>query len=181
MALGATIHRVTIALSDVDRSTYESLELRLARHPSESMRFLVTRTLAYALSYQDGIAFSKGGISDTDEPPIAVRDPTGIFLAWIDVGVPAAELLHKASKAARQVSVYTTSDLAALRARSDEIHRAERIEIVTLPGAFVDALEPMFERQTELEIVRSDGHLYVTHGGVSRDTALAIDTLGSPS
>ena len=59
MALTATVHRWSVVLSDVDRSTYESLEMRLARHPSESARYLLTRTLAYCLSYEEGIAFSK--------------------------------------------------------------------------------------------------------------------------
>ncbi len=76
MAQGPTIYTLTITLSDVDRSVYETLELRVARHPSESMRFMLTRVLAYCLSYEDGIAFSKGGISDTDEPPVAVADPS---------------------------------------------------------------------------------------------------------
>src|SRR5215216_4645254 len=102
MALQATMHNVELAVSDVDRGVYEALDLRVAQHPSETMRYLVTRLFAYCLSYEDGIAFSKGGLSDTDEPPIAVRDPTGVFLAWIDVGAPSAERLHKASKAARR-------------------------------------------------------------------------------
>src|SRR3954469_19332521 len=111
MALTATIYHLEVALSDVDRGVYESLDLRLARHPSETMRYMLTRTLAYCLSYEDGIAFSKGGISAADEPPIAVRDPTGILLAWIDVGSPSAERLHKASKAARRVALFTHVDL----------------------------------------------------------------------
>src|ERR1039458_430523 len=99
MALTATMHHVEVTLSDVDRSVYESLDLRLARHPSESARYLLTRLLAYCLSYEEGIAFSKGGISSTEEPPISVRDPTGILLAWIDIGSPSAERLPNASKA----------------------------------------------------------------------------------
>jgi len=49
VALQATIYRLQIELSDVDRGVYESLDLRLARHPSESMPYLLTRALAYAL------------------------------------------------------------------------------------------------------------------------------------
>src|SRR5580692_3058921 len=78
MALSATIHHFEILLSDVDRGVYETLDLRVARHPSESARYMLTRILAYCLSHEDGIAFSKGGISNADEPPIGVRDPTGI-------------------------------------------------------------------------------------------------------
>src|SRR6185295_7482929 len=105
--LTATMYHFEVELSDVDRSTYAALDLRLARHPSESARYLNTRLLAYCLSYEDGIAFSKGGLSSTDEPPIAVHDPTGIFMAWIDIGAPSAERLHKAAKAARRVALFT--------------------------------------------------------------------------
>ena len=76
MALTATLYHWKIALSDVERGVYEALDIRLAQHPSESVRYLVTRAIAYALFYEDGIAFSKGGISSTDEPPIVVRDPS---------------------------------------------------------------------------------------------------------
>src|SRR5215472_10630289 len=61
MALTATMYRFRVTLSDVDRAVYENLDFRVARHPSESGRYLVTRTLAYCLSFEEGIAFSKGG------------------------------------------------------------------------------------------------------------------------
>jgi uncharacterized protein YaeQ len=167
MALTATVHRIEVTLSDVDRGVYESLELRMARHPSESTRYLLTRLLAYCLSYEEGIAFSKGGVSSADEPPISVRDPTGLLLAWIDVGSPSAERLHKASKAARRVAIYTHVDLALLRreASTRPIHKVESIEVWRMAPALLDALEPMLERSTTLEIARNDGTLYVTGGG----------------
>src|SRR5690242_12172206 len=107
MALTATLYHWKITLSDVERGVYEALDLRLACHPSESVRYLVTRAIAYALSYEEGITFSKGGVSSTDEPPVLVRDPTGVLLAWIEVGAPSAARLHKASKAARRVALFT--------------------------------------------------------------------------
>src|SRR5262245_44730898 len=107
MALGSTIYHLTIELSDTDRSTYASLDLRLARHPSESSRYLLTRTLAYCLSYEEGICFSKGGLSSSEEPPVYVQDATGVLKAWIDVGAPSAKRLHKASKAAERVALFT--------------------------------------------------------------------------
>ncbi|HEY3818261.1 MAG TPA: YaeQ family protein [Polyangiaceae bacterium] len=167
MALTATMHHVEVTLSDVDRSVYESLDLRLARHPSESPRYLLTRLFAYCLSYEEGIAFSKGGLSSNDEPPIAVRDPTGLLLAWIDVGSPSAERLHKASKAARRVLLYTHVEPALLRreASTRAIHKVEDIEVWRLEPAFLDALEPMLDRSTKLEVARNDGGLYVTVGG----------------
>jgi uncharacterized protein YaeQ len=164
MALQATTYHLQIALSDVDRNVYESLDLRLARHPSESMRYLLTRTLGYALSYEEGIAFSKGGLSSAEEPPIAIHDPTGILLAWIDVGAPSAERLHKASKAARRVVVYTHVEPALLRkeAATRPIHKLEAIEVFRFAPTFLDALEEKVDRNTKLELVRTDGVLYVT-------------------
>jgi uncharacterized protein YaeQ len=161
------MHHVEVVLSDVDRSVYESLDLRLAQHPSESGRYLVTRLLGYCLSYEKGIAFSKGGVSSTDEPPIAVRDPTGLLLAWVDIGSPSAERLHKAAKAARRVALFTHVDPMLLRreASSRAIHKVEDIEVWRFEPSFLDALEPTIERSTKLEIARSDGRVYVTVGG----------------
>ena len=167
MALQATVHRVEIGLSDVDRNVYETLDLRVARHPSESLRYLALRILAYALNYEDGIAFSKGGVSSTEEAPVSIRDATGVLVAWIDIGLPAADRLHKAAKAARRVTVYTEVDPERLRkdARTrGGVHRAEEIEIVSVPRALVDALEAKMERHVKLEISRNDGVLYVTIG-----------------
>lgn len=164
MALGATIHRFEVALSDVDRGVYEALDLRVARHPSETVRFMLLRVFAYALSYEEGIAFSKGGLSDVDEPPLAVRDPTGLLLAWIDVGAPSAERLHKASKAARRVAVFTAHELAHLRreASSRPIHKIEDIAVFRVEPALLDAIERVVDRHTKLELTRTEGRVYVT-------------------
>jgi uncharacterized protein YaeQ len=164
VALTATMHRFRVTLSDVDRAVYENLDFRVARHPSESARYLVTRTLAYCLSFEEGIAFSKGGVSSTDEPPIAVRDPTGLLLAWIDIGSPSAERLHKAAKAAKRVALYTHVEPALLRreASSRAIHRLDEIEVYRFDPTLLDAVESLLGRSTDLELVRSDGRLYVT-------------------
>jgi uncharacterized protein YaeQ len=164
LAPNATLYHVKLTLSDVDRGVYDLLDLRLARHPSESMRYLVTRLLAYALSYEDGIAFSKGGVSSTDEPPVIVRDPTGILLAWIEVGSPSAARLHKASKAARRVALFTCADTTDLEAeaRAGSIHHAEQLEVWRLEEGFLDAVGERLDRTAELELVNTDGRLYLT-------------------
>jgi uncharacterized protein YaeQ len=164
LAPNATIHHVEVTLSDVDRAVYEKLDLRLARHPSESARYLLTRLLAYCLSYEEGIAFSKGGLSSTDEPPIAVRDPTGILRLWIDIGAPSAERLHKAAKAARRVALFTHVEPRLLQqeAATRTIHRVEEIEVWRLEPAFLDGLEGMMGRSSVIEIARNDGKVYVT-------------------
>src|SRR5688572_7945050 len=134
MAQTATIHRIEAAVSDVDRGVYETLDLRLARHPSETMRYLLTRTFAYCLEYQEGIAFSKGGLSDTDDPPIAIKTLDGRWTAWIDVGQPSADRLHKAAKAAPRVAVWTSHDPAFLREEATKkgVFKGDQIDVVKL-------------------------------------------------
>lgn len=179
MALTATMHRIEVALSDVDRGVYEALDLRVAQHPSESLRYLVTRTLAYCLSYEEGIAFSKGGVSSTDEPPVSVRDMTGTLLAWIDVGSPSADRLHKAAKAAPRVELYTHASVELLRREVSgrKVHRLGEIAVHRLEATFLDALGDRLERHTRLELLRTDGHLYVTHGGVTIEGPLTRHSL----
>lgn len=179
MAQGATVYHLQIDLSDVDRGVYQALDLRLARHPSESMRYLLTRALAYALLHEEGIAFGKG-LSSPEEPALAIRDPQGNLRAWIDVGTPAADRLHKASKASPRVVVFTHSDPALLQrnARERPIHRVESIEVFALAPAFVDALDEATDRNSRWVLVHTAGELYVTIGDRSITGAVTRHTLG---
>jgi uncharacterized protein YaeQ len=177
MALPATMHQIAIALSDIDRGVYEALELRVARHPSETVRYMLTRVLAYALSYEEGIAFSKGGLSSPDEAPVSIHDPTGILVAWIDIGQPSAERLHRASKAARRVALFTTTDLALIQreAAKATIHRAEHLALCRIDPHFIDALDALVGRRLELELVRTEGRLYVTVQGAPGERATHLE------
>lgn len=182
MALTATLYHLQVDLSDVDRGVYLPLDLRIARHPSESMRYMLTRLIAYCLSHTEGIAFSKEGIASTEEPPIFVRDPTGLLLEWIEIGNPSAERLHKATKAARKVALYSHVPLVQLRreANSKAIHKLDTIAVYRLEASFLDALEPRIERKAKLELVRNEGQLYFTAGGVVTEGALETCSLVEP-
>jgi uncharacterized protein YaeQ len=165
MALGATIYNFDIDLADNDRRVYESLALRVARHPSESEEYLVTRVLAYALEYGKGIEFSRG-VSSPDEPAIAVRDLTGGITTWIDIGTPDAARLHRASKAVGRVVVYTHKDPTQfLRQLSGEtIHRADALELYAVDRGVVAALVERLERRTAFSLSITDRDLYVSIG-----------------
>jgi uncharacterized protein YaeQ len=165
MALTATIHNFDIELADGDRHVYESLALRVARHPSESEEYLVTRLLAYLLEYVEGIEFSRG-VSDPDEPVIAVRDLTGAIITWIDIGTPDAARLHKASKAARRVAVYTHKDPAQFlkQLAGERIHRAEALELYAIDRALIAALVARLERRVAFSLSVTDHELYLSIG-----------------
>jgi len=165
MALSATVYVFTVRLADADRGVYETLNLRMARHPSESPEYLLTRLLGYCLEYTEGITFSKG-LSDPEEPAIAVRDLTGMLQAWIDIGAPEGARLHKAGKAARRVVVYTHRDVDPWLSRlaGERIHRAEAVEIYAMDRELVAALVLRLERRMEFDLAVAERNLYVSFG-----------------
>jgi uncharacterized protein YaeQ len=165
MALGATIYNFDIDLADADRGVYESLALRVPRHPSESEEYLVTRVLAYLLEYAEGIGFSKG-VSEPDEPAIVVRDLTGAIDAWIEVGTPDAARLHKAAKAARRVAVYTHKDPAQFlkQLAGERIHNAGALELYAMDRTLVSALVERLERRMAMSVSVSDREMFVSIG-----------------
>jgi uncharacterized protein YaeQ len=164
MALGATVHNFDIDLADADRGVYESLALRVARHPSESDEYLVARVLAYCLEYGEGIAFSPGGLSDPDEPPVAIRDLTGALRTWIDIGTPEAARLHRAAKLAARVAVYVHKDPSQwLRSLAGaRIHRAAEVELWAFDRSLIAALCARLERRTAFTLSVSDRELFVS-------------------
>jgi uncharacterized protein YaeQ len=174
VALSSTLYVFDIDLALNDRGVYETLSLRVARHPSESEEYLVTRVLAYCCEYRTGIEFSSGGLSEPDDPAIAVRDLTGRMQTWIDIGTPAADRLHRASKAAARVAVYQHRDapqwLEGLRAA--RMHRANALEIYTLDRQLVTALVETLDRRMSLAVSLSDAELMVASGETTLAGAL---------
>jgi uncharacterized protein YaeQ len=165
MALGATLYVFQVELANADSGVYAPLELRVARHPSENADHLLARVIAYCLEYTEGIAFSKG-LSDPDEPAIAIRDLTGSLRSWIDVGLPEAARLHRAAKAAPRVVVYTHKDSAQLLARlsGEKIHRAAELELYAFDRDWLAALEKRLERRMQFTLTVAAQHLYLALG-----------------
>jgi uncharacterized protein YaeQ len=179
LAAGATIYVFNVNLADADRGVYETLNLRLARHPSESAEYLLTRMLGYCLEYTAGITFSRG-LSEPDEPAIAVRDLSGVLLSWIDIGTPEAGRLHKAAKAARRVVVYAHRDAGAWlqRLRGEHIHRAETLEIRVPDRELLAALVARLERRMDIDLSVAEQTLYATIGDQTLSGALESRRLG---
>jgi uncharacterized protein YaeQ len=173
LALGATIYTFDIELADADRAVYESLSLRVAQHPSETPDYLMTRVLAYCLEFAEGIEFSKG-LSDPDEPAIFVRDLTGALQAWVDIGLPEPERLHRASKAAPRVAVYAHKDPAqwAARIALAKIHRAEKLEVFAFERVWLTSFVAKLERRMKFSLARSEGEIYLTLGLETSQTVL---------
>ena len=168
MALTSTLYTLNIDLADSDRGVYETLDLKVPQHPSESEEFLIARLLAYCLEYTEGIDFSRG-LSDPDEPPIAVRDLTGTMRAWVDIGTPSADRLHKAAKSTPRVAVYNHKEsqqwLAGLS--SAKIHRAAEVELYALDRTLIAALVAVLDRRLSFAMSVSDQEIYISLSNAS--------------
>jgi uncharacterized protein YaeQ len=173
MALGATMRRFEIALADSDRGVYEELDLRVAQHPSESAVYLVARVLARALEHAEGMEFGRG-VSTDDEPAIWRRDLRGDLLAWIEVGSPSPERLHKAAKRAPRVAVYAWRDPHGLAAElvARDVHRADEIDVFALEPAFLDAIAGGLDRNNRWELSVAGGTIYLAAGGIQHPPML---------
>ena len=179
MALTATIYNFDIELADNDRNVYESLSLRMAQHPSESDEYLIARLLAYLVEYREGIEFSRG-VSDPDEPAIAIRDLTGKITTWIDIGTPDAARLHKASKTAARVVAYChkegTQWLKGLAAAG--IHRAGALELYAIDRGLVAEMVARLDRRVAFSVSITDREIYLSIG--ADNLTGRIEKLASP-
>lgn len=173
MALTATIYNFDTVLSDIDRGVYETLALRLARQPSETMEYMLTRLLAYCLEYTEGIAFTEG-VASGDEPAVLVRDLTGRLHTWIEVGMPAADRLHRASKKADRVVVYTHRTIGQVLAQlnGQNIHRAAEIPVFEFGAGFVDDVAAALDRRAAVALSITERQLYLDVDGKSFHTEI---------
>jgi len=173
MALTATIYNLLIELADVDRGVYETLDLRVARQPSEAIEYMLMRVLAYCLEYTEGIEFTQG-VAAGDQPAVLVRDLTGRITAWIEVGLPDADRLHRGSKLAGRAAVYTHRHVEQLLGQlvGQKIYRAEAIPIYALDRRFIDALAGFIERRTTLTLSITERQLYISVGAQTLNSAL---------
>ena len=162
MALTATMYRFAIQLSDVDRGVYETLDLHVARQPSETAEYMLTRVLAWCLEYTEGIALTEG-VASGDEPAVLVRDLTGRITAWIEVGAPDADRLHRGSKLAGRVAVYTHRDPAMVMGQlaGKKIHGASEIPIYTFGRAFIERVAEILPRRASISLTVTERQLYL--------------------
>jgi uncharacterized protein YaeQ len=173
MAQTATIYNFETQLADIDRGVYETLDLRMARQPSETIENMLMRFIAYCLEYAEGIAFTEG-VAARDEPAVVIRDLTGRLTGWIEVGAPDAERLHRGSKLAERTAVYTHRPVRIVLGElaGKKIHRASEIPIYAFEPSFITALAEALERRVDIAISITERELYIDLGGRTFSTTV---------
>ena len=179
MALSATIYNFDTELADIDRGVYQTLALRLARHPSETPEFMLTRWLAYCLEYTQGIEFTEG-VSAGDDPAVIVRDMTGRVTAWIEVGMPDAARLHRGSKLAGRAAVYTHRNVAKVLdgLNGKQVHRASEIPVYELEAGFIEDVAAVLQRREKISLSITERQMYLDVSGRTFATAVVEHRFG---
>jgi uncharacterized protein YaeQ len=164
MALKATIFKVELNISDMDRHYYGDHTLTIARHPSETDERMMVRLLAFALHAHEALTFGRG-ISTDDEPDLWLKDLTGAIECWIDVGLPDEKLIRRACGRARQVFVYTYGGRGAdiwWGQSSSKLERLDNLTIMNQPLATTQAMAKLAERNMSLQCTIQDGEIWLS-------------------
>lgn len=161
-----TLFKFQIELSDIPRSLYQTIEFRAAQHPSESMPYFLTRILAYILNFEDDLIFAPTGLHDPDAAAINIPDLSGGFKTLIEIGSPSARKLHKATKTAKTVKVYTYKNPVSLleEIKTEKVHRGSELEIFSLSPSFLSEIEPLLKNNNRWALMFNDGTISLQIG-----------------
>ena len=181
MARGATIYRVHLELSNIDRGIYADRSLSLAQHPSETLARALVRLLAYGLRYAEGLEFGRG-VSATDEPDLWTRAGDGRTIEWIEVGQPEMKRMVKAARHSERATLFAFGD-GSWRWRKSELdpltNPPENLSVVHIDDGFVTSLADSAERHLRWSLTVSEGIVFLTTGKQSFETTPEI-WLGNP-
>jgi len=166
LALRATIYKVELQVSDLDRQVFDSVALSLARHPSETEERLMARLLAYGLHIDQGLAFGRG-ISSDDEATIWRHDMDGRLRLWIEVGLPDERMLRRACGRADEVVLYTYGGRAAVQwwdENAAALQRLSNLRVIELPQEFTQAMASAAQRSLQLQMTVQDNDIWASLG-----------------
>jgi len=178
LALKSTIFKAHLQVADIDHGYYADHALTLARHPSETDERMMVRLAALALNAHQVVSLCNGdatlafggGLSDPDDPDIALVDFTGRKRLWVEVGQPEDKPLTKACAQADAVAVYAYGHAAEVwwRGIETKLTRLDKLSVWRLPFEQMEALTALAERSMQLQATLQDGALTLssTQGSV---------------
>ena len=164
MAIKPTIYKLKISLSDLNRNHYDTLNLTLALHPSETIERMMVRVLAYCINAQEHLSFTKG-LSSIDEPDIWLKTLDDQLTLWIDIGEPAVDRIKKASRLAQTVKVYcfnSKSDIWWQQAK-DKMNQL-KASIFRFQWLEIETLAALVQRTMEISVTITGDSAYVATG-----------------
>ncbi len=175
MALPSTIYRTTLQLADIDRNVYETLQVTIARHPSETAERLVARVLALAIFFEPELTFTKG-ISASDEPDIWVKGADGRVQLWVEVGLPDADRIIKACRHAERVALLACGKMffSWSQQQFPRLGKVTNLTVASIDQELVTTLAGQLERSINWSITITEGTMYLTSGAKTLEAAIQI-------
>lgn len=158
MAAGSTIYKIQLNIADMDRNYYETHDLTVAQHPSETDQRLMIRLVAFALNASDRMVITKG-IGGDDEPELWEKNYGDEVVVWIDLGQMDEKRLRKACGRAEQVIVYTYNLKSATAWWKQYGATFERFKNLRVIHLHVEGIEKLCERTMRLQCTITDGEL----------------------
>ena len=161
MAPKATVYKVELQVSDMDRNYYAAHALTLAQHPSETDQRLMARLLAFALFADERLEFGRG-LSTDEDPDLWRRSYTGEIEQWIDLGQPDEADIRKACGRAREVVIITYSGHGAeiwWNKNAAALARLKNLRVIDFDSQSVDATARLLQRTMRLTAMIQDGEL----------------------
>jgi len=164
MAQNATIYKVELSVSDMDRHYYETHKLTVAKHPSETDERLMVRIVAFALNAHERLEMTKG-LSTDDEPDIWQKSLSGELDLWVALGLPSEKVMRQSSGKADKVVVYSyggrTADVWWDKIKNS-ITRFDNLDVVNLSETDTLALAKLASRAMKLQINIQDSEIMVS-------------------
>lgn len=160
MAAGSTIYKIQLNIADMDRNYYETHDLTVAQHPSETDERLMMRLVAFTLNASERLVITKG-IGGDDEPDLWEKNYGDEVVVWIDLGQVDEKRLRKACGRAEDVIVYTYNTKAATawwRQYGSTFERFKNLSVIHLRG---EGIEKLCERSMRLQCTITDGELSI--------------------
>ncbi len=175
MALKATIYKADLQIADMDRHVYGDHALTIARHPSETDERMMVRVLAYAVYFQEGIAFTKG-LFDVDEPEVWARSLAGEITLWIDLGQPDDARIRRACSRAEEVVVmcYGSGCEVWWKQIASKLTRFSNLTVLQVPAETSQALARLAERSMRLQSMVQDGDIWINSDAQSVPVKLTV-------
>ncbi|MCB6185224.1 YaeQ family protein [Leeia sp. TBRC 13508] len=149
-----TIYKAELTLSDLDRHYYQTHTLTLALHPSETEERLMVRLLAFALHADEYLAFGRG-LSSENEPDVGLKDATGQWTSWIDVGLPDPKWIKKASRIAKEVFLYVYGGSQAevwWQQEASAFADLKNVTVIKVPQSATQMLTKICQRSLKLSV-----------------------------
>lgn len=164
MAQNATIYKVDLSVSDLDRHYYESHKLTIAKHPSETDERLMLRLIAFALNAEERLEMTKG-LSAEDEPDIWQKSYSGELEQWVTLGLPSEKVIRQSCSKSKAVVIYSYGGRAAdiwWEKTKGSTVRFKNLRVVTFSETDTAALAALANRSMKLQVNIQEGEIMVS-------------------